>query len=121
MMFKKVWKSLTSYKILQLRDDGNSRYVNEDYGQYVAWLSAGNIPEEVPYVQPVIEPPVELDPWEDVRNRRNKLLLDSDWTQLDDCPLDKDIVKDWRTYRQALRDITKQDDPRYIVWPVPPT
>jgi len=50
-----------------------------------------------------------------VREQRNKLLADSDWTQLADAPVDSAI---WTAYRQALRDVTKQDGfPFNIVWP----
>lgn len=35
------------------------------------------------------------------RQHRNALLRESDWTQLDDSPVNKAT---WRTYRQALRD-----------------
>jgi hypothetical protein len=56
--------------------------------------------------------------WANVRRRRNKLLTDSDWTQLPDVPL---ATKEaWATYRQALRDVTEQPDPFNIVWPTPP-
>lgn len=49
------------------------------------------------------------------RTRRNALLTASDWTQLPDVPL---ATKDaWAVYRQALRDITNQTDPK---WPTPP-
>lgn len=53
-----------------------------------------------------------------VRQERNQKLLDCDWTQLPDSPVDKAT---WATYRQELRDITKQADPFNIVWPVIPT
>ena len=43
---------------------------------------------------------------EKVRTNRNKLLADSDWTQVADAPVDKAA---WATYRQELRDITEQD------------
>lgn len=37
-----------------------------------------------------------------LRNHRNRLLSESDWTQLDDAPVDRDA---WKIYRQALRDL----------------
>ena len=37
-----------------------------------------------------------------VRQRRDALLAESDWTQVGDSPVDKAA---WATYRQALRDI----------------
>ena len=52
--------------------------------------------------------------WQVIRNQRNQLLKDSDWTQLADTPVDKDK---WALYRQELRDITTQADPFNIEWP----
>jgi hypothetical protein len=52
--------------------------------------------------------------WNAIRSARNELLKDSDWTQLSDSPVDKTA---WATYRQELRDITKQVDPFNITWP----
>jgi hypothetical protein len=50
-----------------------------------------------------------------VRQERNQYLVDSDWTQLSDAPVDSDA---WATYRQVLRDITKQSNfPWDIIWP----
>ena len=46
--------------------------------------------------------------WALIRNQRNQLLAQSDWTQLADTPVDKDK---WALYRQELRDITTQADP----------
>lgn len=53
-----------------------------------------------------------------MRTERNKLLAESDWTQLPDAPVD---VVAWTTYRQALRDISNQEGfPWNIVWPAKP-
>lgn len=58
------------------------------------------------------------DKWDEVREQRNNLLQDCDWTQLSDIP---QITKDlWSTYRQQLRDITTQPNPFSISWPVKP-
>lgn len=52
------------------------------------------------------------------RTKRNKLLADSDWTQVADAPVDQSA---WATYRQALRDITEQNGfPNEVTWPVEP-
>ena len=53
--------------------------------------------------------------WAVIRNQRNQMLKDTDWTQVEDSPVDKTA---WATYRQALRDITTQADPFKITWPV---
>lgn len=52
--------------------------------------------------------------WQVVRNQRNQMLKDTDWTQVADSPVDKPA---WALYRQALRDITQQPDPFSITWP----
>lgn len=53
-----------------------------------------------------------------VRRKRTGLLLASDWTQVADATADKAA---WSTYRQALRDITKQSGfPTSVTWPTPP-
>ena len=54
----------------------------------------------------------------DARLKRNQLLIDCDWTQLPDAPVNADV---WATYRQELRDITGQlDFPWSIEWPEMP-
>ena len=45
---------------------------------------------------------LELDK-EELRIRRNSLLVESDWTQNRDVVLSND--EEWKTYRQALRDL----------------
>jgi hypothetical protein len=54
----------------------------------------------------------------EVRQQRNQLLSDCDWTQLPDSPADHEA---WATYRQALRDVTAQAGfPWDVVWPEQP-
>jgi len=59
----------------------------------------------------------------ELRRRRNELLAETDWTQNRDVTLTNDA--DWKTYRQALRDITKQtpadDSLSNITFPTKPT
>ena len=40
-----------------------------------------------------------------LRNKRNELLRQSDWTQVNDCPLSDSKKQEWATYRQSLRDL----------------
>jgi hypothetical protein len=58
--------------------------------------------------------------WRAIRDRRNELLLECDWTQLADSPLPNQKQTEWQIYRQSLRDITNQLDPFSINWPTPP-
>jgi Phage tail assembly chaperone protein len=59
--------------------------------------------------------------WHGIRVTRNQKLVESDYTQLNDAPLTDAEKLNWVTYRQALRDITKQSDPKNILWPQLPT
>lgn len=65
---------------------------------------------------------VQADAWAAVRTQRNRLLLESDWTDTFSAParLGQTLYSSWQTYRQALRDITQQPDPFNITWPQPP-
>jgi len=65
-----------------------------------------------------VDPRTYATQWPIVKNQRDVLLLESDWTQLPDVLLSDKAA--WVTYRQELRDITKQADPFNIVWPIPP-
>jgi len=57
--------------------------------------------------------------WAALRARRDSLLLQSDWTQVADAPVDASA---WSTYRQALRDLpANTTDPLNPVWPTPPS
>ncbi len=58
--------------------------------------------------------------WQNIRNQRNFFLQKSDWTQLPDSPLSEEKKEDWRFYRQSLRDITNQANPKWIIWPIEP-
>lgn len=56
------------------------------------------------------------------RERQSKL-VESDWTQLSDVisTMNTERAQEWKTYRQALRDITLQSEfPNEVVWPIKP-
>lgn len=58
---------------------------------------------------------------DEVRAERDKLLQESDWTQLADVPLDPVIKQDWVDYRAELRNVTSQSGfPFNVVFPVKP-
>ena len=57
-----------------------------------------------------------------LREKRNRLLQDSDWTQYADSPLSDKQKAEWKTYRQALRDLPKNyDHPVYCKFPTSPS
>lgn len=80
----------------------------------------------------LVEPPADLEKFytdnkgllvvklqQDLRAFRAELLSRTDWTQLADAPLDSELKVQYGTYRQALRDVSKQ--PGFpnglVVWP----
>jgi len=69
---------------------------------------------------------LRLDNYTDLlRQTRNQLLLESDWTQGADSVLNSTKKAEWQTYRQSLRDITSGissvSDVENITWPNPPS
>ena len=66
-----------------------------------------------------VEPPVDLTALAtQARSQRDRLLSQSDWTQVADAPVDP---AGWATYRQALRDVPAQAGfPENIDWPAVP-
>ncbi|GEM_PF-1843706 len=58
--------------------------------------------------------------WQLVRSERDARLKACDWRVLPDSPTPADMRQAWLAYRQALRDVTDQDDPRAIAWPMSP-
>lgn len=56
--------------------------------------------------------------WFIIRETRNELLIECDWTQLTDVSAETKAI--WSEYRQSLRDITSQTNPFSISWPVKP-
>lgn len=57
--------------------------------------------------------------WLELRSKRTELLNMCDWTQVSDAPVDQ---TQWAYYRQLLRELPEVTvDPRYPVWPTPPT
>ena len=56
-----------------------------------------------------------------LRVRRNSMLKATDWTQMPDAPLSDKKKAEWKTYRQALRDLPKKyDHPVFCKYPSVP-
>ena len=83
-----------------LDDDGNvvNGYVEGFYQAGSYKVVDNNV---IPY-----QAPIDCVIW--VREQRNVLLKNSDWTQNNDSPLSETKKQAWATYRQALRDLPSQ-------------
>jgi hypothetical protein len=85
--------------------------------QLAKWDGSGWVVENIPVVEPDPEPE-PIAPEVLVRAERYELLETSDWTQVDDSPVDKSA---WASYRQLLRDVPSQEGfPNTIIWPEKP-
>ncbi|MDP6770607.1 MAG: tail fiber assembly protein [Anaerolineales bacterium] len=86
-----------------------------DYGSNVIFVIPANKPSwsEVQSGQ-------SAEQWKVVRGERDRKLLSCDWTQLGDVTMSGELLANWQSYRQSLRDVPTQSDPFNITWPTPP-
>ena len=52
------------------------------------------------------------EPFKLLREERNRRLAETDWTQLKDIDLDIIRERNWKNYRQALRDLPAKSNPK---------
>ena len=74
---------------------------------------------------------VTEEPFKLLREERNRLIAETDWTQLKDISLDSIREKNWKEYRQALRDLPNESTPKLdssgkldmssVTWPDKPS
>ena len=85
---------------------------NRHYAEIVRQVEASEL---------VVEPdpgPSEEQLAAQARSQRDRMLKDSDWTQVPDAPVDQQA---WKDYRQSLRDVPEQEGfPTDINWPTKP-
>jgi len=76
------------------------------HGDDTKWQERFNILDGTPIV------------WKRIRQERNKLLSETDWTQIPDCTVNKQA---WLDYRNALRNLPQNfNNPLEVVWPTKP-
>jgi len=82
---------------------------NTDYQEYLAWVAKGNTAED------------DTLTWDDIRETRDQILTDTDWTMTTGATVDQ---AQWAAYRQVIRDIPqtyKDKTPDDVVWPTQPS
>lgn len=74
------------------------------------------------YIEPIPPTQEEINAQilNNIREQRNFLLSECDWTQLSDCKLSEKKKNEWINYRQALRDFPNVVDLSNIIYPVKP-
>ena len=101
-------------RIRKTEDDGNVWTFRADRQNHIAleyqdWLAEGNTPL----------PPDQPDPWGPIRQKRDQLIRDSDWTMIPGATVDQ---AQWSAYRQILRDLPQTySNPEDVVWPTTPS
>ena len=98
--------------IVRISDDAYipKDIANTDYHDYLEWaksntITAATLPSD----------------WDLVRDKRDRLLRNSDWTMITGATVDQ---AQWAAYRDKLRDIPqtyKDKETSEIVWPTPPS
>jgi hypothetical protein len=102
--------NLTDLNDILINDEDS---IIEGYHDRVTYkIVEGEPIEHTPDINPIL------------RNIRNGLLSDSDWTQLDDSPLTGAKKIEWATYRQELRDLPATNtatEEQNVSWPIQPS
>ena len=107
------------------------------------WSISGNLYSNLEWLDKTQTKPTEdeinakvaeletAEPLRLLRIERNKLIAETDWTQLKDISLDSIREKNWKEYRQALRDLPNGSTPKLdsygdldmssVTWPDKPS
>ena len=97
----------------------------------IEWLDKSQtIPTEEELNNKISELKAE-EPFRLLRKERNRLIAETDWTQLKDIDLDIIRERNWKNYRQALRDLPANSNPKLnsngdldmssVTWPDKPS
>lgn len=94
------------YRLSMRTRDNLQEKIEADYD---TWLEVAKTQEENKFAT-------------EIREKRDKLLADTDWTQMQDTALSDEKVEEYKIYRQELRDITAQDNfPYKVDFPTKPS
>lgn len=83
---------------------------NSDYQEYLEWAKTNTA-----------EAADNTLTWDDIREKRDQILRDTDWTMTTGATVDQ---AQWAAYRQNIRDIPqtyKDKTPDDVVWPTQPS
>ena len=122
---------ITLMDAVQALRPGAECNIRGDVYSGIEWLDkAQGIPTEEEVNVKLSELQAE-EPFKLLREERNKLIAETDWTQLKDIDLDIIRERNWKNYRQALRDLPAKSNPKLdsygnldmssITWPTKPS
>ena len=115
----------TDKSVIRVEDNGLFTPINDDsiwWKEYKDWVAEGNVPEEA--ITPDEQAELDKKPAFVMREKRNKLLAETDWWASSDLT----ITDEQKEYRQKLRDLPKDATPELdsnnevtgVTWPTKP-
>ena len=115
----------TDKSVIRVEDNGLFTPINDDsiwWKEYEDWVAEGNVPEEA--ITPDEQAELDKKPAFVMREKRNKLLAETDWWASSDLT----ITDEQKEYRQKLRDLPKDATPELdsnnevtgVTWPTKP-
>ena len=123
-------KYTISDAIIELKPGADYILRGEDYSD-LEWLDSSQTKPTETEINSKIS---ELDAAEAMRLlrlERNSIIAETDWTQLKDIDLDIIRERNWKNYRQALRDLPSNSNPKLdsfgnldlssVTWPDKPS
>ena len=100
-------------------------------GVITEWKGPGIVPPSQDELDTKLKELKENQPYKLLREERNRLIAETDWTQLKDIDLDIIRERNWKNYRQALRDLPAKSNPKLdsygsldmssVTWPDKPS
>ena len=97
--------------IQELRPGAQCRIIGDTYND-ITWDDKNQTIPTEDEVDKKLKELQEGEPMALLREERNILLAQTDWTQFTDSPLAETKKSEWRSYRQELRDLTKSTNPK---------
>lgn len=97
----------------------SDRPLNDNWVEVVGGVDIGYLWDGSSFSKPEIVKDYDAE-WEEIRKTRDALLVSTDWWTIKAADSGRAITPEQQAYRQALRDITLQEDPFNVVWPTEP-
>ena len=85
-----------------------NEFVMEGTANDLEHMIVGNTVTDKPEPPPPTDAELSDEVLDTIRQVRHELLIQSDWTQVNDSPLTDEKKLEWANYRQQLRDLPSQ-------------
>ena len=116
---------------LQILRPGAEWSISDNLYNKIEWLDKTQTKPTEEEVNAKIKELETAEPFLLLRRERNRLIAETDWTQLKDIDLDIIRERNWKNYRQALRDLPAKSNPKLnsmggldmssVTWPTKPS